>query len=123
MKFPFQGKRVLIQSIRDHLRFFKPVNGGKLKGLTRTKAVSHLVHLRRIPEHRSCSPIHSLASADPDTVLPAADLNSIPLQIQSLTHQYGHLFKEPTGLPPQREDDHHIPLLAGSQPVNIRPYR
>lgn len=43
--------------------------------------------------------------------------------IQSLIQQYGHLFKEPNGLPPKRADDHHIPLMAVSQPINIRPYR
>lgn len=43
--------------------------------------------------------------------------------LQSLLHQYDHLFQEPTDLRPQWSNDHHIPLLAGSQPINVRPYR
>ena len=31
-------------------------------------------------------------------------------------------FSEPVGLPPSRPEDHHIQLLPGSIPPNIRPY-
>lgn len=43
--------------------------------------------------------------------------------VDSLLIQYKHLFQEPAGLPPQRPYDHHITLVPGAQPVNIRPYR
>jgi hypothetical protein len=33
------------------------------------------------------------------------------------------VFQEPTGLPSQRDHDHQIPLKAGSEAVNLRPYR
>lgn len=33
------------------------------------------------------------------------------------------MFAVPTGLPPIKPYDHHIPLLPGSIPVNSRPYR
>jgi hypothetical protein len=29
----------------------------------------------------------------------------------------------PSGLPPKRTCDHHIPLIPGTKPPNIRPYR
>jgi hypothetical protein len=47
----------------------------------------------------------------------------VPSEVQSVVQQYQHLFKEPEDLPPSREDDHHIPLVPGAQPINIRPYR
>ena len=33
------------------------------------------------------------------------------------------VFSEPKGLPPPQSHDHQIPLLKGSQPVFVRPYR
>ncbi|WVZ61926.1 hypothetical protein U9M48_011733 [Paspalum notatum var. saurae] len=36
---------------------------------------------------------------------------------------FEHLFANPTSLPPHRQADHMIPLLPGSQPIKIRPYR
>jgi hypothetical protein len=43
--------------------------------------------------------------------------------ISQLLHQFRDIFELPKGLPPQREQDHHIPLLPGTKPPNIRPYR
>ena len=44
--------------------------------------------------------------------------------LQSLLSSYSDLFEEPTSLPPFREGfDHTIPLKAGANPVNLRPYR
>uniref|UniRef100_A0A453QQ75 Reverse transcriptase domain-containing protein n=1 Tax=Aegilops tauschii subsp. strangulata TaxID=200361 RepID=A0A453QQ75_AEGTS len=47
----------------------------------------------------------------------------IPIAIRDLLEQYGMLFEEPRGLPPQRSFDHSIPLVPGAQPVNLWPYR
>lgn len=43
--------------------------------------------------------------------------------MQSLLDQFPHLFAEPTGLPPQRDCDHALPLMPRAQPVSIRQYR
>lgn len=43
--------------------------------------------------------------------------------IQTLLEEYKDTFAEPVGLPPQRNHDHNIPLVQGSQPVNQRGYR
>ncbi|XP_050365571.1 uncharacterized protein LOC126784128 [Argentina anserina] len=43
--------------------------------------------------------------------------------IQALLHAYADLFSTPTGLPPKRNIDHCIPLILGTTPVNVRPYR
>ena len=40
-----------------------------------------------------------------------------------MLREYTDLFAEPTCLPPRSEADHQIPLLPGSQPINVRPYR
>jgi hypothetical protein len=57
------------------------------------------------------SPPSEVTSSHPDT------------RIAALLLQYANLFLAPTGLPPPRSIDHHIPLLEGSNPVNVRPYR
>ena len=44
-------------------------------------------------------------------------------QLQSLLHQYQHLFSTPSNLPPSQPTDHQISLSNGSNPVNVRPYR
>jgi len=58
--------------------------------------------------------------------LPSSKLQSaqqtIP-DIEALLNKYPQLFVAQQGLPPIRETDHHIPLLEGSNPVNVRPYR
>jgi Retroviral aspartyl protease/Retrotransposon gag protein len=43
--------------------------------------------------------------------------------IQPLLQQFADLFVAPTGLPPNRNIDHRIPLKAGTDAVNVRPYR
>lgn len=47
----------------------------------------------------------------------------IPPEISELLEQYAVLFEEPKGLPPQWSFDHSIPLVPGTRPVNIWPYR
>ncbi|XP_026445458.1 uncharacterized protein LOC113346084 [Papaver somniferum] len=44
-------------------------------------------------------------------------------QVQQLLAQFTDIFKQPTTLPPERLHDHRIPLVPGSPPVNVRPYR
>ncbi|XP_026459814.1 uncharacterized protein LOC113360524 [Papaver somniferum] len=44
-------------------------------------------------------------------------------QVQQLLAQFTNTFKQPTALPPERLHDHRIPLVPGSPPVNVRPYR
>jgi hypothetical protein len=46
----------------------------------------------------------------------------MPESIQSLLVEFDHLFATPTELPPEREADHRITLMPGSQPVRVRPY-
>ncbi|GJU76554.1 ty3-gypsy retrotransposon protein [Tanacetum coccineum] len=43
--------------------------------------------------------------------------------LEQLLHGYSDVFALPKGLPPQRQFDHHIPLLPNFAPVNVRPFR
>ncbi|GKC79683.1 putative mitochondrial protein [Tanacetum coccineum] len=43
--------------------------------------------------------------------------------LQKVIDSYAKVFENPTKLPPVRTHDHKIPLLPGTPPVNIRPYR
>jgi hypothetical protein len=48
----------------------------------------------------------------------------VPPSLQLILDKYPKVFEIPTTLPPSRgEHDHSIPLLPGSQPPNVRPYR
>jgi hypothetical protein len=49
--------------------------------------------------------------------------SSYPSEISSLLEQYSSLFAASTGLPPQQEHDHHIPLQPQTRPISVRPYR
>nr|KYP37756.1 Retrotransposable element Tf2 [Cajanus cajan] len=40
-----------------------------------------------------------------------------------LLQTFAHVFTTPTGLPPDRPHNHHIPLLPNATPINLKPYR
>ena len=56
-------------------------------------------------------------SEQPATIMP------LPPEIQALIQQFSSLFEEPSGVPPNRSNSHTIPLIAGAQPFQLRPYR
>jgi hypothetical protein len=98
-----------------------------LKGLLRKRVVVHLLELKHVcPLERdisSSNPIMTIGNCV-DQSKNSSDLaDSDAPALQQLLMQYQHLFKEPTKLPPERSYDHHKPLIPGSQPVNVRPYR
>ncbi|XP_063938080.1 uncharacterized protein LOC135147942 [Daucus carota subsp. sativus] len=49
--------------------------------------------------------------------------DKLPNNISQVLEDYVDVFASPTQLPPPRNHDHHIPLKAGSEPVNSHPYR
>ncbi|GJS69656.1 hypothetical protein Tco_0702497 [Tanacetum coccineum] len=42
---------------------------------------------------------------------------------QQVVDKYAYVFEIPTQLRPKRDHDHRIPLVVGSQPIKIRPYK
>lgn len=49
--------------------------------------------------------------------------DNIEPELATLLHTYRMVFHNPIGLPPNREQDHAIPLLEGSKQVKLIPYR
>ena len=50
-------------------------------------------------------------------------IEEMPDELQKQLNNYKSLFLEPKGLPLSSPQDHRIPLMLGSVPPNIRPYR
>ena len=57
-----------------------------------------------------------------ESTLPEAQ-NSMHPDILALLKEFDVIFTEPKELRPKRTHDHHIPLIRGAEPVNLRPYR
>jgi hypothetical protein len=49
--------------------------------------------------------------------------NIVDPELQQFLEGFQDLFGEPQGLPPMPRHDHKLPLIQGSSPVNVRPYR
>lgn len=47
----------------------------------------------------------------------------VPVLLQKLVEDYSEIFTEPGGTPPARAMTHSIPLLPGTAPFRLRPYR
>jgi hypothetical protein len=60
---------------------------------------------------------------DVRTTLSDLETSIPPEEFQEILQVFADVFAEPEGLPPHRATDHSIPLLPGSKPPNIRPYR
>ncbi|KAJ4809119.1 polyprotein [Rhynchospora pubera] len=59
--------------------------------------------------------------SDQNTTIP--NFTSLPPKLQTTISTFSDLFAEPQGLPPSRPIDHRIPLNAGTDAVNVKPYR
>jgi hypothetical protein len=67
--------------------------------------------------HGVLSQINVIQVSDPSSPIVHPD-------IQLVLEKHHRVFDMPTKLPPsQDEHDHNIPLLLGSQPPNVCPYR
>ena len=69
--------------------------------------------------------VYTLQLMEPN-VVPKSMLD-LPVKMEPklalVLHTYKVVFDTPSSLPPQRSHDHSIPLLKGSQPVKVKPYR
>lgn len=58
-----------------------------------------------------------------DGVDPAASMDRIPAEVETLLQEFSQVFETPTALPPLRGHEHSITLKEGAQPICQRPYR
>ena len=117
MKFTYKGQRISLQGIVDDVTTCPAISAPKLRGLLKHGAVVYCLQL--VPTSSDHPPTNDLSVCSIETNSEA----SCPTAIQNLIDEYSELFAEPSSLPPRRDADHQIPLLPGSQLVNVRPYR
>ncbi|XP_044326292.1 uncharacterized protein [Triticum aestivum] len=106
MQFEYGGQQVQLQGAKADVTQCQMLSGEELNLLLQRAGVARILQL---------------CTVQTDTV--QATEMPVPQSVQQLLNEYEHLFGEPTGVPPQREGDHAIPLVPGARPVNLRPYR
>ena len=88
-------------------------------------AQAQLHHIRRMLNTDVIAEIFTMQLIEPNSVqFPLVELpNDMEPELALLLHSYSVVFGTPTSLPPPRSHDHYIPLVEGSQPVKVKPYR
>jgi len=87
--------------------------------------VAPLNHIRRMINTNFVAEVYTI-QLDELTSIPPSLLElpkDMEPKLQLLLHTYSKVFSIPTSLPPTREHDHSIPLMEGSGPIKVRPYR
>ncbi|XP_004971882.1 uncharacterized protein LOC101768429 [Setaria italica] len=103
MRFTHNKQRVTIRGIKDKVQHCNMISAKILQHLLKKKQLAQVVQLCRVVEPKTSS--------------------EQPVEIQQLLQKNAAISQEPQTLPPARPIDHTIPLLPGSQSVNIKPYR
>ena len=81
--------------------------------------------LRCLEEGDCCWVLHAIEKevvAEPFGISKALS-SAARSQLLKLVEKFPAVTREPAGLPPRRRIDHQIPLLPGTNPVSVRPYR
>lgn len=77
-----------------------------------------LHQLRCLVSTHAIDTLFKLYLISPTTTTDAS--TPLPPEITPIIDQYHHLFEPPTELPPTLTTDHHIPLIANPNPINIQ---
>lgn len=129
MRFTHEGRRILLKGVIDEIRKCSQVSIHKLKGLLKKKVVTHMLELKAIcpierqPDINTSLMTISASSAQQSKDTIESKKGQGHPKLQQLIDQYQHLFLEPTTLPPNKSCDHHISLVLGALPVNVKPYK
>lgn len=79
------------------------ISSTKLNNMCKNQSVANLIHVYAL-----------------DDTIQVEEIT--PGELKPLLDQFSDIFAAPTTLPPRRDCDHRIPLMAGAQPVNLRAY-
>lgn len=104
-------------------RTFQFIAGDKsitLQGVVQQQLKVEGVSVEKVIKWQACNDVAALAVVE---LVPPSTQPDVPPAVQSLLDKYADVFAHPTVLPPSRLQDHHIPLMPNSAPVNSRPYR
>nr|KYP59153.1 Retrovirus-related Pol polyprotein from transposon 17.6 [Cajanus cajan] len=108
LKFLYNGKFVTLQGDVDHV-----------------PRQAHLHHIRRMVNTNSIAEVYSMKMVDP--IMPSFTslelLPDIEPEVDLLLTTYALVFSTPSKFPPPRAHGHSIPLMDGSAPVKVKPYR
>lgn len=102
LEFQYNQQLTRLQGLIPQLDQCDTISVHQLQGMAKTDSIECMVQL--------------IQTAEQET-------SEVPAEVQPLLQEFQDLFTEPTGLPPKRTCDHHIPLIPGAKPVNLRPYR
>ncbi|PNX99071.1 retrotransposon-related protein, partial [Trifolium pratense] len=108
LKFFLSGKFVTLQGTAPH-----------------SPGPAQFHHLARLNHTHAIAEFYTMFCFNMATeTTPPLELSpSLPPDLTELFLTFGHLFQSPTTQPPQRLQNHSIPLLDESKIVKIRPYR
>nr|KYP39590.1 Transposon Ty3-G Gag-Pol polyprotein [Cajanus cajan] len=108
------------------IKFYKDKKLVTLQGeKSRPAAMSQFHHLKRLNHTQGIAEVYTLQllSSFVETDQWKDIPDNVDPEIALLLHYYRQIFAKPTGLPPPRSQNHRIPLLQGSGPVKVRPYK
>lgn len=86
---------------------------------------AHLHHIRRMVNTHSIAEVYTIKMVDPTAqAIPLPELSDdMEPELALLLCNYASVFATPTSLPPHCTQDHYIPLIEGSGPIKVKPYR
>lgn len=102
MSVTTKERQVELQAVSNNRQQCAAISSHELLNSCKQGSVAYVVHLNAIND-----------KGVSDATIPTDKLRVL--------EQYIDVFEDPKTLPPCRACDHHIPLMDGAQPVNLRP--
>lgn len=118
LRFTSKGQRITLHGIKSLVSSCTTICPIQLQGMFRRGAIDKCLHFKQ-SEHE----LQSLEMTPDFCSIVVPNQLQRPDVVQVLFGQYADIFQEPHELPPQRPFDHHIAMLPGASPINVRPYR